>query len=279
MPLPIPEGKQITVEKNLRSGKYAMPSMEISTDHYDIGFTVSGRRKVLTLNESYTYGSGDVCLGTPYVYHRTVPQSDEPYENYLIKFTPRFIEPFINNVGKNIFNELYSRRVCRFSAEMQPKIKNMFSEALEEYNKNTPYKEFILQGIISRLLTTIYESRLNCGITKYKSSLTEPVLEAIYYIENNFDKDLRLEEAAKQSHFSPSYFSRLFASQLGISFSEYLSGVRIKHVKDLLIKTDKSITEIAAETGYCNGDYLSAQFKRKTGITPSRFRQNSKNKA
>ena len=80
------------------------------------------------------------------------------------------------------------------------------------------------------------------------------------------------------SHFSNSHFSRLFSSQLGMSFTEYLSNVRIGHVKRLLLQTSKSIMEIALDTGYCHGDYLSNQFKIKTGITPLEFRNKSKNK-
>lgn len=274
MPIPIPEGKQITVQKNIYPHDFCMQSMEITSSHYDINYVVTGDRKMITPTQSYSYHAGDVSIGEPYTYHRTISESDTPYERYLIKFTPLFIEPFIQLVGKNIFNELYEQKLFHFSASIQIKIKQMFCEMLEEYNKNVPYKEIILQGMLYRLLTTIYENKLNVNITRYKSPLTEPILKAIYYIENNYDKKITLECMAKNAHFSTSYFSRLFSSQLGISFTEYLSNVRINHVKRLLLQTNKSIMEIALDTGYCHGDYLSSQFKNKTGMTPLEFRHN-----
>lgn len=276
MPIPIPDGKQITVQRNIRPAQYCMPSMEMATDHYDISYIISGDRKAITPLQSFSYHAGDIAMGTPYLYHRTISESDEPYENYLIKYTPKFIEPFIQQVGKNIFDELNEQRVCHFSSEIQVKIEYILQEMLNEYNKDVPYKEIILQGMLYRLLTTIYENKINGSVTRYKSPLTKPILDAIYYIENNYNKNLTLEDISKQAHFSCSYFSRLFSNQLGMSFTEYISNVRIKHVKRLLIQTNKSIMEIALDTGYCNGDYLSSQFKNKTNMTPSEFRHNTK---
>lgn len=277
MPIPIPEGKQITVQRNIYPHNFCMQSMEITTNHYDINYVVTGDRKMITPLQSYSYHAGDVSMGEPYTYHRTISESDTPYERYLIKFTPKFIEPFIQYIGKGIFNELYEQKLFHFSAPMQIKIEKMFCEMLEEYNKNVLYKEIILQGMLYRLLTTIYENKLNVSITRYKSPLTEPILKAIYYIENNYDKNITLERMAKEAHFSCSYYSRLFSSQLGMSFTEYVSNVRINHVKRLLIQTNKSIMEIAFDTGFCHGDYLSSRFKNKIGMTPSEFRRNTKN--
>lgn len=276
MPIPIPENKQIVIQKNSRLGNYCMPAMEISTDHYDISYIISGDRKAITPTKSYSYHKGDIAMGIPYLYHRTLSESDEPYENYLIKFTPDFIKPFTDTVGKNIFDELNEERICHFEEKNQKLIKNMFEEMLFEYKKNKPYTELILQGMLFRLLITVYENKLANKATHFKSPLTEPILNAIYYIENNYANDITLEEVAKIALFSSGHFSRLFKKQLGISFSEYLINVRLNHVKILLIKTDKSISEIALETGFCNGDYLSYKFKEKNKMTPTNFRQQKK---
>lgn len=278
MPIPIPKGQQITVQKNLYPNNFCMPSMEVATNHYDINYVISGDRKMITPTQSYSYHAGNISVGAPYMYHRTISESDAPYERYLVKYTPEFAEPFIKYIGKDIFNELYEQKLFHFSEPVQLKIQQMLCEMLEEYNKNTPYKEIILQGMLFRLLTTIYENKLNVGTTKYKTPLTEPILNAVYYIENNYDKKLTLEIMAEEAHFSCAHFSRLFSAQLGIPFSEYVSNVRISHAKRLLLQTNKSIMEIALETGYCHGDYLCAQFKSKTGMTPTQFRQNSKNR-
>lgn len=279
MPIPIPKGKKITVQKDSYPNNYCMPSMEVSTNHYDINYVIRGDRKIITPLQSYSYHSGNISMGEPYTYHRTISESDEPYERYLVKFTPEFVEPFIKNVGKDIFYELYEQKLFCFSEDIQKKIENILCEMLEEYNKDVEYKEIILQGMLFRLLTIIYENKLNEIVTRYKTPLSEPILNAIYYIENNYDKKITLEKISEKEHFSCAYFSRLFASQLGMSFTDYVSNVRIGHVKRLLLQTNKSIMDIALETGYCHGDYLSSQFKIKTGMSPLQFRNIAKKKS
>lgn len=277
MPLPMPPGVHITITKDLRPANYSMPSMEMATDHYNIGYTISGDRKTITPLQSYINQAGDVAMAPPFMYHRTISISDVPYERYMIKFTPEFIKPFFKAVGKNIFDELYEQKVCHFNKPAQIKIERMFAEMLEEYKKDVPYKEEVLRGMLFRLLTTVWENKLEGDTVRFKSPLTKPIVDALYYIEKNYDKALTLDLLAGQAHLSNAYFSRLFSAQLGMSFSEYLSNIRIHHVQKMLAKTDQSVMEIALSCGYCHGDYLAAQFKAKTGMTPSEFRKKSRN--
>lgn len=276
MPIPIPEGKRILVEKRRFPAEYCMPTMEMAVDHYNIGYTISGDRKTITPTHSYSYHSGNVSMISPYSYHKTVSQSSVPYESYLIKFTEEFIRPFIDNVGKNVFDQLYEQKICCFLPEVQPKIQAIFEEMFLEYKKEAYYKEFVLQGMLCRLFTEVWENKLETESEKYSSPLTKPIFDAVCYIESSYYENITLEGTAAMVHLSNSYFSKLFAEQLKSTFTQYLCNVRIRHAKVLLAQTDKSIMEIALDVGYCHGNYLSAQFKSKTGMTPSQFRQKMK---
>lgn len=277
MPMPIPDGKQIIVQKNSRPGGYCMPSMQMATDHYDISYIITGDRKAITPLKSYNYHTGDIAMGEPYLYHRTMSESGEPYKNYLIKFTPDFIEPFIKHIGKNIFDELIKQRICHFTEPIRKKVEIMFEEMLQEYNKNKCYKEIILQGMLNRLLAFIYENKLDSYAANNKSPLTKPVMDAVYYIDKNYNKKITIRKLSEKTHFSDSHFSKMFSRQLGVSVTEYISNVRIGYAKRLLIQSDKSVMEIALDIGYCDGDYLSAKFKNKTGMTPMEFRRKNRN--
>lgn len=92
-------------------------------------------------------------------------------------------------------------------------------------------------------------------------------------MENHYADNLSLDKVAQAAGFSPAYFSRLFQSQLGKSYSDYLTNIRLRHVEALLINTNKSVTEIALETGYSHISNLTEQFKKKIGMTPSAFRK------
>ncbi len=276
MPDRLPEGKRITIKYNTRPSDYRMRSMQMATDHYNIGYIISGDRRTITPTQSYDYHSGDVAMAPPFLYHYTIPQSTLPYESYIIKFSPDFIEPFLRQVGNYMIDELYEQKVCHFNRQSQEKIRQMFREMLDEYQKDTEYKEFILQGMLSRLFTTVWEERLAGGAVYFRAPLSEKIIKSLSIIEQNYDRRLTLEDLAREAGLSVSYFSRLFSEQLGMSFTDYLSDVRIRHVQSLLAQTDKTIMEIALETGFCHGDYLATQFKAKTGMTPSQFRRGSR---
>jgi len=277
MPRPMQEGTNIYVEQKRMEANFAMPIMEMAKDYYEVGYIISGDRKTITPTATYRCGAGSVGFTPPFVYHRTMPTSNEPYERVLIKFTQNFINPFIQTVGQNVLDQLYEQKICCFSEDATKRVEHMFLEIVEEYEKNSPYREFILQGMLFRLLLTIYEERLpDSDITPNREPLTPPVMDAIAFIENDFANSPTLEEAAQVAGFSPAYFSRLFSAQMGKSYSEYLDNVKIRHVQILLTGTKKTIMEIAEETGYCHGNYLNSQFKKKVGMTPGQYRKQHK---
>lgn len=277
MATPLKEGTHISVERKWFGTDYDMPSMEMATDHYNLGFTISGERKTITPTVTYSYHAGDVGVMAPYTYHRTVAASKEPYERILIKYSPEMAQPFIDHVGRQIFDSIFEEKIFHFSEENREKILGMFQDMVEEYEKDMPYKEFILQGMLYRLLITVWEKHLpSKEKVVSKTTLTRPVMDALYYIENNYAANPSLELTAKAAGFSAAYFSKLFHEQLGMTYSEYLNNVKLKAVKILLAGTDKSVMEIAQETGYCHGNYLNEQFKKNEGMTPGQYRKQLK---
>ena len=192
----------------------------------------------------------------------------------MIKFSPKFAEPFIRAVGQHVFDQLYNTLVYHFTEEVQHKLKTMFFDILAEYQKDTPYREFIMQGMLFHLFTTVLEEHIPVpGAKEHSTPLSPQIINAIAYMENHYKEQPSMEEVAQFSGFSAGYFSRLFRSQLGMTYSAYLSNIQIRHVQLLLSTTNLSIMEIAHETGYCHGEYLSAQFKKKTSMTPSEYRK------
>ena len=274
MALPLKEGSHIHIERKIFQPGYAMPSMEMATDHYSLGYVISGDRRTITPSGSYSYHAGMVAGSPPYSYHRTMAKSEEPYERILIKFSPEFVLPFQEAVGKQVLDAIYEKRVFSFLPDMTGKIEGMFRDMEEEFQKDRPYKEFILQGMLFRLLAAIWEESLpDEERVSGKTPLTPPIVDALTYMESCYAQNPSLEEAARAANFSPSYFSRLFHAQLGMSYSEYLNNIKLRHVNILLTGTRKSIMEIAQETGFCHGNYLSDQFRKKMGMTPGQFRK------
>lgn len=277
MALPLPKGQLFQITHRILPADYEMPSLEIASDHYSIAYHISGDRTIITPNSIFTQHPGNVSTLAPYIYHRTVPASNEVYESILVKFSPLFVKPLTDQFGEQILDQIYSRTTNSFPSYMQDTIYNYFTNLLEEYNRKSPYGNFKLQCILCELLLTILEYRLpEENVTPSDTPLTLPIMEAVYYMETHYAEALTIERVAGISSYSVAYFSRLFKKQLGKSYSEYLSHIRIKNVSRLLLNTDRSITEIAIETGYQYPGNLSAAFRQKTGLSPQQYRKQRK---
>ena len=84
---------------------------------------------------------------------------------------------------------------------------------------------------------------------------------------------MRLEDLARMEHLSPSRYSAVFRSCMGVSPQGFLTYLRIKNAADLLCRTDLSMAQVAQAVGYDDPLYFSALFRRKMGMAPSRYRE------
>lgn len=98
--------------------------------------------------------------------------------------------------------------------------------------------------------------------------------QARNYIETHYaDPDMSLNTVAAVVTLSPSYFSMVFGREVGETFVEFLTNVRMRHAIALLRTTALTSSEIAARVGYQNPRYFHAVFRKATGTSPIEFRR------
>ncbi|MDD3932087.1 MAG: helix-turn-helix transcriptional regulator, partial [Eubacteriales bacterium] len=90
---------------------------------------------------------------------------------------------------------------------------------------------------------------------------------------NQLDKNWRLEDLGALYHYHPSYLSRLFKREEGISFSEYVMRMRIAEAQKRLMTTRHSIKSICLNVGYKDYHTFLSAFKDVVGMTPQAYRQ------
>ena len=104
------------------------------------------------------------------------------------------------------------------------------------------------------------------------------VEQAKDYIAAHYtDEQLSVESLCSHIHLSPTYFSTLFKREVGMSFTAYVTQVRMDEAVRLLRETDEKTYRIAEQTGYSDPNYFSYVFKRRFGVSPSKFRAGLKN--
>ena len=93
------------------------------------------------------------------------------------------------------------------------------------------------------------------------------------YIARHYtDEQLSVEALCSYLHLSPTYFSTLFKREVGMSFTAYVTQVRMDEAVRLLRDTDEKTYRIAEKTGFSDPNYFSYVFKRHFGLSPSKFR-------
>ena len=97
------------------------------------------------------------------------------------------------------------------------------------------------------------------------------------YIAGHYtDEQLSVEALCSHIHLSPTYFSTLFKREVGMSFTAYVTKVRMEEAARLLRETDEKTYRVAEAAGYSDPNYFSYVFKRHHGVSPSKFRAGQK---
>lgn len=91
-------------------------------------------------------------------------------------------------------------------------------------------------------------------------------------MQENFSSPITLQDISDHTGLTAEYFCRLFKSETGMTFSHYLTQLRIDHAKSLLESTGHRISQVASACGYTNISYFSRIFKEYTGFKPNEYR-------
>lgn len=118
-------------------------------------------------------------------------------------------------------------------------------------------------SILYRLSAQLRETTTQPGILQTAQAL----------LESNLAEPLNMEELPAQLGVSGTTLNRLFREKLNISPARYRNSCRIEYARELLLRSNLSIKEIAAMVGYCNQFYFSQEFRKSTGYAPLRYRR------
>lgn len=108
--------------------------------------------------------------------------------------------------------------------------------------------------------------------------------EAAYYdelqmvrldVRNHFSQPHSIEEISRRLGISASYFQFLYKKHFGVSFHDDLIQMRLEQAKYTLLTSSLTIDQVAESCGYSNEVHFYRQFKKRTGVTPSRFRRDA----
>ena len=176
--------------------------------------------------------------------------------NYLLVDVVLTITQFISNLGgkvDQIFPEIND-------------IESLLKNVTDISQMDDILKKLVIRALIFRDSKVSYE----------RSKLIQ---EAKLYIDAHFsDPELKMNQVAAKFNISPGHFSTVFSQEIGETFRDYITNLRINRAKELLRSTDLKSSEIATQVGYNDPHYFSTVFKKNTGLPPQQFRAQPQNK-
>ena len=126
----------------------------------------------------------------------------------------------------------------------------------------------VLYSICGAFERTARFMPIRCGRGK-NISLLRDMLD---FVQRNFMEDCTLVALCAEIKYDKSYLSKFFKAQVGISFSSYVSQVRIAHACYLLLNTDMTVLQISHECGNVSLRTFNRSFLKHMGCTPSEYR-------
>lgn len=255
-------------------------------DYLELLYFYKGTGTCLVGDKAFIAKDGDLVIFNNVELHTIIPDKNENLILIAIFFLPELIyKPGSNEMCLEYLKPFYCRsdefdnlissdEVKKHDLHLL--IKKLFYKIA---NKDDYYRlaaTTALQEVLIELLHYYNNGKLqlNSNLAYNKKLADIDKLKATFVlIMNNYKKNITLEDAAGSACMSPHYFCRFFKKVTGATFKEYLLRIRIDKAKELLMKYNMSVTEIAYQVGFENLSYFFRVFKRFTRLNPMEFRK------
>jgi len=244
-------------------------------DHIEILFVLKGKVCVSIQNKQYNLSAEDLLLININEIHSI--QSDE--ENLLLALQIPF--SFLKTHYKDIDNTIFECKSLLHSANEQEKfnkIRILLAELMFVYSKEQYGFEIKIKSLLLQLIY-VFASRFSFRVENDRhtsNKYMQRLLRISNFIKENYMTDISLQDISDKEQLSTPYISQLFPKYMGMSFSKYLSQVRMEYaVKDILM-TDCSVIQIAIDNGFPNLKSFNKTFKEIFQTTPAQYRKGLK---
>lgn len=224
-------------------------------DFYEIEYIKSGSGYCVINDQQYPIQENMLFFMTPLDSQLLI------FENPLKTVTIMFTEEWILNEVKNFLTGPGILRAFPF-----PDASRMAAEC----NTKNPYNYLYLKERLNCLLIDVARSIQHTGAVR---TYSEPIQNALFYIQSNIYGSLDFNDVAQKVGLSPQYFCRLFHKSVGKTYTEYINALRLDHAAKLLLHTEHPVSEVYRLSGFGSLAHFMRCFKEKYLISPYQYRK------
>ncbi len=246
-------------------------------DEFELILVKRSHGKLYVGNEMTNFSDGEVYLfapGLPHCFHNAADQEKEggPAHAFVVQFRYDFL-------GKEFFEKTESFNLKKLLLRSGAGIRfqepsNPLSKKIQSLSgPNNLQRLGNLLFVLSELANSENYTLLTSEIIHPDLSEKKVINDVIRYVADNFQQKISLAAAAEIAHMQKSAFCRYFKKKTKKKFMEFVNETRLVHAQKLLVETDRSILDIAYESGYESVSYFYRLFRQRNGIPPMAYRK------
>ena len=199
--------------------------------------------------------------GEPQVYYYYAADKTEVY---WVHFTGSEVEKYLEHY------ELPQDENVFFTG-VSPDYPWIFNQIIRELQLQRVNYEEMLRILLRHVLLAI--NRFVKEGKQNKSDLVNEIERAAHYFEENYNKEISIEQYAQEHLMTVNRFIISFKNIMKMTPMQYIMSLRITAAKGYFDSTNKNVTEVASAVGYDNSLYFSRVFKKYTGYSPSEYKK------
>lgn len=242
---------------------------------YELTWILKGKGKRMVGDSYEPFDEGDLVLIGPLLPHTWVSDKlkNESCKALVIQFPPSFVEPLLQYPEMKDVARLLAR--SQFGLAFSIASHKDLQEYLKGIQENENAGSLIsLLHVLQKLSLLKSSSLATDRVHLIKGNENQARINKVFqYVQKEFRGQVSIQKAASFLHLSESAFCKFFKRTSGKTFSDYVNDIRIGHACQLLIETDKPISEIALASGYKSLTYFNRVFLKKKGIRPGELRK------
>jgi len=262
-----------------------LTEIEHHHDFVEIVFITKGKGVQVISNNEYEVSEGDIFILQGFQNHYFKDAGKAEMINVM--FDPVKRPGLVSDEIKTIDgysalfilepqyrNRMHFKNMLHLNRVDLAKSEYVLNGMLHEITQKEPGYELFMKNKLEEIIIFLSRKYSQISIPKAKSLVR--IGKAIQFIETNFHDNIYIQQLAELSFMSIRNFQRIFKEATGLSPNDYLLELRIQHASKLLTETDSAIYDVSERVGITDWFYFSKAFKKKFGVSPLKYRKQSK---
>ncbi len=236
----------------------------------ELVYVTKGSAECIVNGEELTLEEGGFVLLNSEDVHLVRPVGESNCSLLSMIFSLEYIKLFRNSVDGILFD-------LESDKEVKQKINSLLGDIAKSFENKSSYNSLLQIAYVNHIYYLMLEhcvcyKRLpaSSGLPKRDFSYAKT---AISYINENYTREITLDEISMIVNLSPSYFSKYFKKVTQISYSEYLANLRLEKAIQDMLENNTSVSAAALRNGFANVKSFITQCKKVYKCTPAQYKK------